>query len=146
MEDFADYLKRLHGGDRQVNPFLSFMAMTLEELREGYARFRMPVRAECMQGSGLLQGGLMVAMADETIAHAVMTLLKTNEGLTTIELKSNFLAPVKAGDIVAEAHVFKRGKTLIIGDCLINDGQGRSLVRCSATFMVIRDRNNGTGG
>ena len=88
----------------------------------------------------------MVAMADETIAHAVMTLLATNEGLTTIELKSNFLASVKAGHLIAEARIFRRGKTLIIGDCLINDDQGRSLVRCSATFMVIRDHHNDTGG
>ena len=48
MSDFADYIKRLRAGDMQVNPFLAYMAMTLEELREGYARFRMrSVRNTC---------------------------------------------------------------------------------------------------
>ena len=138
MNDFGAYLKRLQAGELDLNPFLAFLAMKPEEFGEGYARFRMAIRPEYLQGAGIMQGGLMVAMADESIAHAIMTLLSPSEGITTIELKSNFLAPVKAGELVSEARVFKKGRTLIIGDCLVSDDQGRALVRCSATFLVMR--------
>lgn len=82
----------------------------------------------------------MVALADETIAHAIMTVLKENEGLTTLELKSNFLAPVKDGELIAEATVFKKGRAIIIGDCLIRDDQERPVLRCSATFLIVNEK------
>lgn len=84
-----------------------------------------------------------MALADETIAHAIMTVIKPGTGLTTIELKSNFLAPVRDGELTAEATVFKRGRTLIIGDCLVMNGDDKEVLRCSATFLAITDEKNG---
>lgn len=57
MSDYPAYLRRLQSGEKGLNPFLDFFGIILEELREGYARFRMPVRPEYMQGAGFLQGG-----------------------------------------------------------------------------------------
>ena len=122
MPDYPAYLRRMQSGEEGLNPFLSYFGIALEELQEGYARFRMTVRPEYMQGAGFMQGGVIVAMADEAIAHAIMTVLKPDTGITTIELKSNFLAPVREGELIAEAHVFKKGRTLIIGDCLVTNG------------------------
>ncbi|MDI6742250.1 MAG: PaaI family thioesterase [Smithella sp.] len=130
------YLKKLIAGER-VNPFLDFLGIKLEELKEGYARFRMPVRSEYLQGAKAMQGGLIVAMADEAIAHAIMTRLSPEEGLTTIELKSNFLAGVSDGDLVATATVFKKGRSLVIGDCIVTDHQEKNICRVSATFLLL---------
>jgi len=140
MFDYATYLKQLHEGNSEINPFLGFMGIRYESIKEGYARFRMTIRPEYLQGAGLVQGGVMVAMADESIAHAIMPLLKENEGLTTVELKSNFLAPVKEGDLIAEATVFKKGKSIIIGDCLIKNDQDRPVLRCTATFLIVTEK------
>jgi uncharacterized protein (TIGR00369 family) len=139
MADYAAYLKCLQAGEIELNPFLAFLAMKPEEFREGYARFRMTIRPEYMQDAGIMQGGLIVAMADETAAHAIMTLLKPGEGLTTIELKNSFLAPAKDGDLIAEAQVYKKGRTLMIADCTVTDDQARPVVRLSATFMIMRE-------
>jgi uncharacterized protein (TIGR00369 family) len=140
MFDYATYLKQLRDGDPGINPFLTFMGIRQEEIKEGYARFRMALRPEYLQGAGLVQGGVLVALADETIAHAIMSLLKGNEGLTTVELKSNFLAPVKKGVLTAEATVFKKGKFIIIGDCLLKDNQDRVVLRCTATFLIFTEK------
>jgi len=140
MFDYATYLRRLQEGDTTLNPFLTFLNIRREEITEGFARFRMAVKPEYLQGAGLVQGGLMVALADETIAHAIMSVLKENEGLTTVELKSNFLTAVKDGDLIAEATVFKKGKSIIIGDCLIKSDQDRPVLRCTATFLVVADK------
>ncbi|OGP89399.1 MAG: hypothetical protein A2031_02210, partial [Deltaproteobacteria bacterium RBG_19FT_COMBO_43_11] len=110
----------------------------LTELAEGRATFKMPVRPEYLQGAKAMQGGLIVALGDEAIAHAMMTQLKPDEGLTTIELKSNFLASVSEGELIAEASVFKKGQSLIIGDCLVTDDKGKNICRVSATFLLLR--------
>jgi len=140
VADYSAYLQWLQAGEEGLNPFLSYFGIALEELQEGYARFRMPVRPEYMQGAGFMQGGVIVAMADETIAHAIMTVIRPDTGITTIELKSNFLAPVREGELIAEARVFKKGRTLIIGDCLVKNGENREVLSCSATFLAFPDK------
>ncbi|MFZ1038017.1 MAG: PaaI family thioesterase [Smithella sp.] len=134
------YLEKVKAGQKEINPFLYYLGITLVELKDGYARFRMPVRPEYLQGAKTMQGGLIVALADETIAHAMMTQLSPEEGLTTIELKSNFLAGVSDGDLIATATVFKKGQSLIIGDCLVTDNTGKNVCRVSATFLLLKKR------
>jgi len=116
------------------------MEIKVEEMREGYAKFRMPVRPEYLQGADSMQGGLIVAMGDETIAHAMMTELQPDEGLTTVELKSNFLAGVNSGELIAEATIFKKGRSLLIGDCLVTDELGKNICRVSATFLLLKNK------
>lgn len=136
MSGYDTYLKQLRSGDTSVNPFLDFLGMELEELRAGYARFRMPVRENYMQGNGVMQGGLIVAMADETIAHAIMSLLDPHEEIATVELKNNFIAAVKQGILTAEATVFKKGRSIVIGDCIVMTDGGNPVSRTSATFLI----------
>jgi acyl-CoA thioesterase len=108
-------------------------------LGEGSVRFKMQVRPEYLQGGKIMQGGLIVALADEAIAHAMMTQLSPDEGLTTIELKSNFLSSVADGELIAAASVFKKGQSLMLGDCLVTDGQAKNICRVSATFMLLKN-------
>jgi len=139
MADYPAYLSRLLQGEK-INPFLNFLQVEVVEMAEGKAIFQMPVRPEYFQGAGYVQGGIMVALADEAIAHAVMTCLMPGEGLMTVELKSDFLAPVKEGKLIAEARVFKKGRKIAIGDCLVKNGWEREVLRTSATFMILPER------
>jgi uncharacterized protein (TIGR00369 family) len=138
MFDYNGYLKRLQSGDSSSNPFLDFLDMKLEEIKEGYARFCMPIRHEYMQCNGVMQGGLIVAMADETIAHAIMTLLGSREEIATVELKNNFIAPAKEGMLTAEASIFKKGRSLVVGDCIVTRDDGVIVSRSSATFLICQ--------
>jgi acyl-coenzyme A thioesterase PaaI-like protein len=72
----------------------------------------------------------------------MMTQLNPDEGLTTIELKSNFLAGVESGELIATATVFKKGKSLIIGDCLVTDEKEKNICRVSATFLLLKKRSD----
>jgi acyl-CoA thioesterase len=137
MFDYPAYLKKLAAGEAVNNPFLSFMGMKLEEIRNGYARFSMNIRPGFIQGAGIMQGGLGVAFSSETVAHAVMTTLEPGENVTTLELKTNFLSQASNGKLVAEATVFKRGRRIIIVDCLVRDDRGKDISRSSSTLMVL---------
>jgi acyl-CoA thioesterase len=123
-----------------LNPFMDFVGIEPVEFNEGYAQFRMTVRPEHLQAAGKMQGGLIVALADEAIAHAMITKLTPGEAITTIELKSNFLAGVSSGELIATATVFKKGDSLIIGDCLVTDDRSRNICRVSATFLLLKKK------
>lgn len=139
MADYREYLEKLEQGEILNNPFLKFMGMKLEELKEGYARFSMDIRPEFIQGAGIMQGGIGIAFSSETVAHAVMTTLKPGENITTIELKNNFLRQVASGRVTAEATVFKRGRTIINVDCIVKDDKHRPVSKSSSTLMVLRE-------
>ncbi len=140
MNNYREYLGKIKNGEKGLNPFLDFLDIKLTDLKDGFAEFRMKVRPEYMQGAKIMQGGLVVALGDEAIAHAMMTQLAPDEGLTTVELKSNFLAAVSEGELIAQANVFKKGKSLIIGDSLVTDDKGKNICRVSATFLLLKNK------
>ncbi|HDQ03086.1 MAG TPA: PaaI family thioesterase [Deltaproteobacteria bacterium] len=140
MNNYREYLEGLKKGEKGLNPFLDFLDIKLTDLKDGFAEFRMKVLPEYMQGAKIMQGGLIVALGDEAIAHAMMTQVEPDEGLTTVELKSNFLSAVSEGELIARANVFKKGKSLIIGDCLVTDDKGKNICRVSATFLLLKNK------
>jgi len=142
MPDFSTYLRRLQAGEKGLNPVVDYFGITLEDVREGQVRMCLPFRPEYLQASGYVQGGLMAALADEAIAHAVMTVLDPGFGMTTVELKCNFLAHVTDSELIADAKVFKKGRTLIIGDCLVKDRNAKDVLRCTATFLTFPDKKD----
>ena len=125
-----------------MNPYLDYFDISILEIGNGRARMQMPVKPEYLQGAGAMQGGLIVSLADEAIAHAMMTQLLPSEGLTTIELHSSFLAGVNQGNLIAEAEIFKKGRSLMIGDCLVSDQSAKKICRVSATFLLLKNERS----
>jgi acyl-CoA thioesterase len=77
------------------------LGMALEEVRPGYARLRMTVRSEMLNGHGICHGGIVFALADSAFAFAC----NSRDVLTVAAGCSvEFLAPAWEGDaLVAEA-------------------------------------------
>ncbi len=74
-----------------------WLGMTLEDVRPGYARMRMPVRAEFLNGHGICHGGLMFTLADSTFAFACNSY---NIPAVASGCAIEFLKPVKGGDVL----------------------------------------------
>lgn len=71
------------------------LGMTLEEIRPGYARMRMRVRSDMLNGHDLCHGGLLFAFADSAFAFAC-----NSYGAVTVAAGASieFLASARAGD------------------------------------------------
>ncbi|MDD1752354.1 MAG: PaaI family thioesterase [Methanotrichaceae archaeon] len=105
------------------NPFISFMGIEAAELGIGYAKFVLPFRKSLANSIGLLQGGLIAALADEAVAYALWSLVPDGEIINTVEYKINFLAPVRQGSVEAQAQIVRRGKTISLGEVeVVNQG------------------------
>ena len=77
------------------------LGMALEEVRPGYARLRMTVRTDMLNGHGSCHGGMVFALADSAFAFAC----NSHDVVTVASGCSiEFLAPAREGDeLVAEA-------------------------------------------
>lgn len=121
-------------------PFHDHVALVIESAENGRARVRMKWRPEHALASGILHGGFLAIVADAAVHTAAHTLLKPGEALTTVELKTNFLAPVRGQDVVAEASIVKRGRTIVLGDVDIRVESGEIVGKSLVTYMVLAPR------
>ncbi len=99
-----------------ANPFIKFVGIQVPQLGKGYARFLLPFKPDLANSIGLLQGGVLAALGDETVAFALYSLVKEGETINTVEMKINFLAAVKEGEVIAEGRIAKRGRTISLGE------------------------------
>ncbi|MBM4274939.1 MAG: PaaI family thioesterase [Deltaproteobacteria bacterium] len=116
------------------NPFVQFMGIQVPELGMGYARFVLQVRPEFHNSQGFLQGGVITALADEAVAYALFSTVPEGEMINTVEMKINFLAPVKEGEIEARAHISKRGRTISLGEVTVRQGE-RLVAKGMCTYI-----------
>jgi acyl-CoA thioesterase len=99
-----------------ANPFIKFVGIKAPRLGKGYARFLLPFKPDLANSIGLMQGGVIAALADEAVAYALYSLVTGGETFNTVEMKINFLGAVKEGEVTAEAHIAKRGRTISLGE------------------------------
>jgi acyl-CoA thioesterase len=71
------------------------LGMELEDVRPGYARLRMTVRADMLNGHGTCHGGIVFALADSAFAFAC-----NSRGVVTVAsgCSVEFLSPAREGD------------------------------------------------
>ena len=99
-----------------ANPFIKFVGIEVPQLGKGYARFLLPFKPDLANSIGLMQGGVIAALADEAVAFALYSLVKEGETINTVEMKINFLGAVQEGEVEAVATIAKRGRTISLGE------------------------------
>jgi uncharacterized protein (TIGR00369 family) len=89
---------------------------------------------------GTLHGGVLCDVADAAMGMAFRSTLTNGETFTTIELKINFLRPVRNARLRAQGRVVRAGGTVGLVECSIFDDKGRLVARASSTCMTLPDR------
>jgi acyl-CoA thioesterase len=123
-----------------ANPFIKFAGIQVPQLGRGYARFVLPFKPDLANSIGLLQGGVIAALADEAVAFALYSLVKEGETFNTVEMKINFLAAVKEGEVEALAHIAKRGRTISLGEFEVRQGD-RLVAKGLCTYIHLAGRS-----
>ena len=75
--------------------------MEIEEAREGYARIAMTIRADMLNGHGIVHGGMVFALADTAFAYAC-----NSRNVATVAQQASvvFLSAAREGErLIAEA-------------------------------------------
>jgi uncharacterized protein (TIGR00369 family) len=93
---------------------------------------------EFVNPMGVIQGGFLAAMLDETLGPALIATLGPDEFAPTVELKVNFIRSVGVGPLVGEGRVVHKGKTLAFlqGELRTVDGQLVATATATATIQT----------
>ena len=85
-----------------------------------------------------MHGGVLCDIADAAMGMAYAATLDEAETFTTLELKINFLKPVRSGKLTAEGRVVKGGRTVGLVECDVRDASGSLVARATSTCMTLR--------
>lgn len=120
----------------ETSPFSRYLGMTIESLDEGYARIYMSCRQELKQIQGIIHGGALASLADTAVGLALATMIETYQRINTIEMKINFLASIREGQVVAEARILRKGKAVAVGDVSIFDEHGKMVAKSLMSYSI----------
>jgi uncharacterized protein (TIGR00369 family) len=104
---------------------------------DGWVRIGFEGKHEFCNPAGLIQGGILCAMLDDTMGPAVF--VKTDGRLytATISTTINYLAPAKVGLIIAEATVIRLGSTVAFVEGKLMDTSGVVLATATTIARVV---------
>lgn len=105
----------------------------------GNATWEYRVQREHFNPNGALHGGVMMALLDTAMGHAVAALV-AGDGMfnAAAQMNVHFLEPVMSGIITARAEVRRCGKRLAVVEATATDEQGAVLAIASATHSLLK--------
>lgn len=119
-------------------PFEDLLGINIEKAEEGRAILSMPFTVKLSQGGGLLHGGALTTLADTAAAMAIKSLLPEKTIFATTELTTQFVAPVKEGQVTAIASAKGPNGRNLRGEAVIVDEEGREVATFKSVFRIAR--------
>ena len=98
----------------------------------------MTVREDLCTIPAVLHGGAIMAFADTLGAMGTLVNLPQGAGTTTIESKTNFVAPAPVGArVIGETTPVHRGRRTMIWQTRISTSEGRLVALVTQTQLVL---------
>ena len=117
-------------------PVAVLLGMNSLPAPEGVGIATMTIQDKHRQRAGVVQGGLIVTLADYAFFEAVHTRMRPGDTAVTVELKVNFLAPARDGELTATARLIGAGRRIVVGEVDVTDDRDTLIARCLGTCLV----------
>ena len=119
-------------------PFAALLDMRPGLSADGVGTTSMTIQDKHLQAAGVVQGGIIVTLADYAFFRAVRSVLDPGQGAVTVELKLNFIAPAREGELTATARIVSGGRRIIVGDMEVTDDRKTLIARGLGTYLVVQ--------
>lgn len=133
-----DFKKRIQK-HLEKQEFMHHMGFNLDVIEVGRTEGRMKLEQIHNQQTGLVHGGVIATVADIVAGFAAYTLVGSNEGVVTGELKISYLRAAKGDTLHAKGWVIKQGRKINFceAEVYVVNGTEEKLIAKATTSMVI---------
>jgi uncharacterized protein (TIGR00369 family) len=134
-----DYHARVHRSFAR-QPFMALIGARLVSVAPGAVEIELPVRPELEQQHGFAHAGATWSIADSAAGFASQSLMAADEGVLTVELKINLLAPARGERLLARGRVERAGRRLTVARAdvyAVADGSETHVAMALGTFMAM---------
>ncbi|MCG6911079.1 MAG: PaaI family thioesterase [Deltaproteobacteria bacterium] len=121
-------------------PFFKHISMRVTELGLGSSKVVAKITRKHMNPFGSLHGGVYSSVIDTAAYWSAYCDLSEDQGLVSIDLKVDFLAPVLDQMVIVKGKRVKPGKTLFLTEAQMFDRNGKLLAHGTSKLMVINNK------
>jgi len=115
---------------------LGFRLLEIDPSR-GTIRVQFEGKREFLNPMGVVQGGFVAAMLDDTLGPALVCTLPPDHFAPTIELKVNFIKPAPLGVLIGEGRLVARGGTIAFLAGELRTAAGDLIATATATARIV---------
>lgn len=134
----TDDAQRLHDVAGAQPDFARHLGARLISVSADKVEMEMPVTQVLANRNGVLHGGAIMGLADNVGGTATSLNLAEGMSTTTLESKTNFLRPIRIGDVAhAICTPLHRGRTTQIWQTTVLRGDGKVAAIVTQTQMVL---------
>ena len=117
-------------------PFSDLLGLQSEEATTDFGRMRLPFRADLQQARGLVHGGAIASLIDSAGVLAIRATIPDVIGGSTVSMTVNYLAPAQQIDLIAEARIIRRGRSIVFLDVDVLAPNGERIAKGQLTYKV----------
>ncbi|MBN2033171.1 MAG: PaaI family thioesterase [Deltaproteobacteria bacterium] len=133
--DYVAAVRRIVNGC----PYFKLLSIDIKDLGWGESRLEILVQEKHLQPFGIVHGGVFASLIDAAAFWAAYCQIPGEVGMTTVEMKINYLAPISTGRMVAKGRGIRAGKTLCLADASVYNESGTLLAHGTATMMILKN-------
>jgi uncharacterized protein (TIGR00369 family) len=134
-----NYRDRIYAGFARQK-FMKLLGAQIISATPGAVEIGLELRPDLEQHHGFAHAGVAWSIADNAAGFATQSLLAADDGVLTVELKINLLAPAKGERLIARAQVVRAGRRLTVARSdvyAVADGTETHVVTTLGTFMTM---------
>lgn len=121
-------------------PIGSALDFSLREVAHGTATFEGRPTDRLLNPFGTVHGGWAATLLDSCMTCAILSTIERGSGLTTVEIKVNYVRAMTAatGLVRAEGRVIHAGKRLVTAEGRLTDSEQRLLAHGTTTCLILQ--------
>ncbi|MFC1833274.1 PaaI family thioesterase [Thermodesulfobacteriota bacterium] len=119
------------------SPYFRLLSMEIVKIGIGSCLIEINLQEKHLQPFGVVHGGVFATIIDAAAFWGVYGGVDEKSGMTSVDLKLNYLAPATTGKLIAKGRQIKLGRTLALGEAEVTDQDGKILAHGTSTLMVI---------
>jgi uncharacterized protein (TIGR00369 family) len=137
--DGIDFIKKMAAGEIPAAPMAGHIRAELVDVDHGSVTWRCHPNESHYNPVGVVHGGLVCTLLDSALGCATHTTLPAGTGYTSIEIKINYLRPVRfdSGPLTCTGRVTKTGRRVAFAEGEVLDNAGRSVATASGALLVF---------
>ncbi len=132
-----EYIERVN---QLINrcPYFDLLSLTISAVGAGFSVMEIDLSQKHLQPFGFVHGGVFASIIDAAAFWSLFYEIEDQDtGVTTVDLKLNYLAPAVSGKLIAKGRQIKMGRTLGYADAEVTDSEGRILAHGSSTVILL---------
>ena len=132
-----DIIKQLNS---QALTFIKILGGQVAEvdLEKKTCTFEFNISTDFCHSVDVVQGGFVTAMLDAAMSHAVFGLDKSIANVSSLEIKTNYLEPTRAGKLRAVGSILRSGYKVAFLEAQLFDEQGTLTATASSVAKLVR--------